>query len=233
SSLQNYLQWTESSNMPAVIDELLDGAHLLWIGLKRWDQVILYCHGGAYMMSCSENIMTFCQYLQVELEQRNIHVGIAILAYKLLPDNPFPTQLCKDKATFDTLFKAGAKPKNITLTGASAGGNLVLQMLAHILHHHASIEPIPEMRFCGIFLMSPWVSMKEDRELPQHLLEAKHKYDSLSSFYGRHACQVLLKDIPDADIQLIDPLEAPEDWFKGIERLTDSIFVMWGEVECL
>ncbi|KAK0201291.1 hypothetical protein DFS33DRAFT_1277569 [Desarmillaria ectypa] len=55
SSLNNYLQWRESNNMPATIDELPDGAHLLWIGPKRLDQV--------------------------ELEQRNIHVGIAILAY--------------------------------------------------------------------------------------------------------------------------------------------------------
>ncbi|PBK85872.1 alpha/beta-hydrolase [Armillaria gallica] len=235
SSLTNYLQWTQSRNLPATIDELPDGAHLLWIGPKRVDQVILYCHGGAYMMSYSGNVMTFCQYLQMELEQRNIHIGIAILAYKLLPENPFPAQLREAKAAVDTLLKAGAKPQNITLAGASAGGNLVLQMLTHMLHPLLSVAPvpIPETRFRGVFLMSPWVSMKEDRDLPQHLLETKHQYDSMSSRYERLACRTLLKDIPDAQIPFVDPLEAPQDRFDGISRLAERVFVMWGEVECL
>ncbi|KAG7442006.1 alpha/beta-hydrolase [Guyanagaster necrorhizus] len=251
SSLKNYLKWTESSNLPAAVDELPDGAHLLWIGPKQLDQVILYFHGGAYMMSCSGNVMTYCQYLHEELRQRNIHVGIAILAYsaspyspphvvdsfmiqaELVPDNPFPTQLRETKAALDMLLNGGAKPENITLAGASAGGNLVLQMLAHILHRLPSVEPIPETRFRGVFLMSPWVSMKADNGLAQHLLDAKHKYDNISSLYGRHVCRTLLKDISDTDIPFVDPLEAPEDWFNGIDRLADSVFVMWGEVECL
>ncbi|KAK0471499.1 Alpha/Beta hydrolase protein [Armillaria novae-zelandiae] len=234
SSLTNYLQWTQLHNLPATIDELPDGAHLLWIGPKRVDQVILYCHGGAYMMSCTGNVMTFCKYLQVELEQRNIHVGIAILAYKLLPDNPFPAQLHEAQAAIATLLNLGAKPQNITLAGASAGGNLVLQLLTHILHPFPSVSPItPEVNFRGVFLMSPWVSMQEDLNLPQNLLDAKHQYDSLSSQYGRLACRTLLKDVTPAHIPFVDPLEAPEDQFDGLSKLAERVFVMWGGVECL
>ncbi|KAK0190141.1 Alpha/Beta hydrolase protein [Armillaria mellea] len=231
SSLTNYLQWTESHSLPSTIEELPDGAHLLWVGPKRVDRVILYCHGGAYMMSCSGSVMTFCRYLQLELEQRNIHVGIAILAYKLLPENPFPTQLREATAAIDTLLRAGAA--DITLAGASAGGNLVLQLLTHILDPLPSVPPLCVPRFRGVFLMSPWVAMKEDRDLPQNLLETKHRYDSMSSRYGRLACWTLLKDIPDAHIPFVDPLEATEDRFDGISRLTERMFVMWGEVGCL
>ncbi|KAK0209920.1 Alpha/Beta hydrolase protein [Armillaria fumosa] len=229
----NYSQWTQSHNLLATIDELPDGAHLLWIGPKRVDRVILYFHGGAYMMSCSGNVMTFCRYLQLELEQRNIHVGIAILAYKLLPDNPFPTQLREAQAAIATLLSSGATPQNITLAGSSAGGNLVLQLLTHILHPLSSVSRIPEVRFRGVFLMSPWVSMKEDLALPQHLLDTKHQYDSLSAQYGRLACRTLLNDVSPVHIPFVDPLEAPEDQFDGLSKLAERVFVMWGEVECL
>ncbi|KAK0486797.1 Alpha/Beta hydrolase protein [Armillaria luteobubalina] len=236
SSLTNYRQWTQSHNLQATVDELPDGAHLLWIGPKRVDQVILYCHGGAYMMSCTGNVMTFCQYLQLELEQHNVHASIAILAYKLLPDNPFPAQLREAQAAISTLLSAGAKPQNITLAGASAGGNLVLQLFTHILHPLPSVPPIPitpSTPFRGVFLMSPWVSMQEDLGLPQHLLDAKHQYDSLSSQYGRLACRTLLKDVPTTHIPFVDSLEAPEDQFDGLSALAERVFVMWGEVECL
>ncbi|KAK0183566.1 Alpha/Beta hydrolase protein [Armillaria mellea] len=213
SSLTNYLQWTESQNLPATIEELPDGARLLWVGPKRVDRVICTVTvRGAYMMSCSGSVMTFCRYLQLELEQRNIHVGIAILAYKLLPENPFPAQLREATAAIDTLLRAGAA--DITLAGASAGGNLVLQLLTHILH------PLPP---------SPSSPCRASAEL----LEAKHQYDSMSSRYGRLACRTLLKDIPDTHIPFVDPLEATEDRFDGISRLAGRVFVMWGEVECL
>ncbi|KAK0481081.1 hypothetical protein EDD18DRAFT_1113193 [Armillaria luteobubalina] len=176
-----------------MVDELPDSAHLLWIGPKRMDQVIVYCHS--------------------TLEQPNVHVGIAILAYKLLPNNPFPAQLCKAQAAISTLLSAGTKPENITLTGASARGNLT--------------------RFHGILLVSPWVSMQEDLNLPQHCLDAKHQYNSLSAKYGQLPCWSLLHNVPPTQIPFIDPLEVPEDQFNGLSGLVEHGFVIWGEVECL
>ncbi|KAK0209926.1 hypothetical protein IW262DRAFT_1281103 [Armillaria fumosa] len=188
---------TSVSTLALLSHDFLSAAKA-WIGPKRLDRVILYCHGTAcaYMMSCSGNVMTFCRYLQLEIKTHNIHVSIAILAYKLLPNNSFPTQLCEAQAAISTLLTAGAKPHNITLAGTSAGGNLILQLLGHILHPLPSVSPVPEVCFRGVFLMSPWVSMQEDLSLPQHCLEAKHQYDSVSAQYGRLPCRTLLKDVP-------------------------------------
>ncbi|KAK0209908.1 hypothetical protein IW262DRAFT_1244121, partial [Armillaria fumosa] len=168
------------------------------------------------------------RYLQVELEQRNIHIGIAILAYKLLPNNPFPAQLCEAQAAISSLLNAGTKPQNITLTGASASRNLILQLFTHILHPLSSVSQIPEVCFHRVFLMFPWVSI-----LPQNLHKAKHQYDSLSTQYGHLACHTLLNDISPDNIAFINPLEVPEDQFNGLSRLAKGVFVMWGEVECL
>lgn len=136
------------------------------------------------MMSYTGNAMTFCRYLQLELQQCNIHLGIAILTYKLLPNNPFPAELGEVQASISTLLRLGAKAQNITLASASAGGNLVLQLLAHVLHPLPSVSPIPEVRFRGVFLMSPWIFLQEDFNLPHHLLDAKHQCDSPSSQYN-------------------------------------------------
>ncbi|KAK0482904.1 hypothetical protein EDD18DRAFT_1362304 [Armillaria luteobubalina] len=109
-------------------------------------------------MSCAKNVMMFFRYLQVELEEGSIHVGITIPAYKLLPDNPFPTQLSEAQAAISTIFSAGAKPKNITLAEASAGGNVVLQLLTHILQPLPSVSPLPippSTPFHGVFPGSP------------------------------------------------------------------------------
>ncbi|KAK0486767.1 hypothetical protein EDD18DRAFT_664712 [Armillaria luteobubalina] len=81
SSLKNYRQWTQPHNLPGTVDELLDRAHILWIGPKHVNPVILYCHGDTCMTTCTGNVMTFYRYFQLELEQCNIHVGIAIPAY--------------------------------------------------------------------------------------------------------------------------------------------------------
>ncbi|KAK0486779.1 hypothetical protein EDD18DRAFT_1111006 [Armillaria luteobubalina] len=98
------------------------------------------------------------RYLQVELKGCNIHVSIMILACKLFPDNPFPTQLSEAQVTISTIFSAGAKPRNITLAEASAGRNVVLQLLTHILQPLPSVSPLPippSTPFCGVFPGSP------------------------------------------------------------------------------
>ncbi|KAK0482907.1 hypothetical protein EDD18DRAFT_1200757 [Armillaria luteobubalina] len=122
SSLTNYRQWMQSHDLSITVDELPDGAHLLWISAKCVDRVNLYVlswYGtllyqmsseqleintvGAYVMSCAGNVLTFCRYLQVELEERNIHVGIAIsFNLELLPNNPFPAQLPGAQAAIST-----------------------------------------------------------------------------------------------------------------------------------
>ncbi len=45
SSIDVYLKWIKSVNLIPVVDELRDGAYLLWIGPKRLDKVLFYCHG--------------------------------------------------------------------------------------------------------------------------------------------------------------------------------------------
>ncbi|KAJ7832639.1 hypothetical protein B0H14DRAFT_2364673, partial [Mycena olivaceomarginata] len=40
-----YKKWTKESQVPVVVDELGEDTRLLWIGHKRLDRVIRFCHG--------------------------------------------------------------------------------------------------------------------------------------------------------------------------------------------
>ncbi|KAK0486766.1 hypothetical protein EDD18DRAFT_1110993 [Armillaria luteobubalina] len=75
--------------------------------------------------------------------------------------------------------------------------------------------------------------MEEDVNLPQHLLDAKHQYDSPNSHYSRLACRTLLNDVSPAHIFFVDSPEAPKHQFEGLSTLAECMFVMWGEVKCL
>lgn len=236
SSIDAYTKWTSSVNLTPVADELPDGANLLWIGPKRLDKVLFYCHGGAYKAGCNNTHMAFCRHLQLELEKRDISVGVVILAYKLLPENPFPVPLREARDGLEFLLAAGARPENIILSGDSAGGNLTLSLLSHILHHHPSVE-LPGLprnsQFRGLCLISPWVSMKSDSQCDLGAMEVRYQYDVISAKIGRPVCEMLVKDIPDSEIAFLDPLEGPESWFAGLDGLVERILITCGELECI
>jgi hypothetical protein len=45
TTLSVYKKWVKTVKLEPVVDELGEDARLLWIGPKRTDRVLLYCHG--------------------------------------------------------------------------------------------------------------------------------------------------------------------------------------------
>lgn len=45
TSVGVYSGWARKAKLPIIIDELGDGGKLLWIGPKRTEKMLLYCHG--------------------------------------------------------------------------------------------------------------------------------------------------------------------------------------------
>ncbi|KAK0432468.1 hypothetical protein EV421DRAFT_2024008 [Armillaria borealis] len=224
SSLTNYLQWTESRNLPATIDELPDGAHLLWIGPKRVDEVILYCHGGAYMMSCSGNVMTFCRYLQVELEQRNN-------SSQTTPSQP---NYAKPKPQWTPSSKPAPNPQTSHSQEPPPVGTSSSKFSPTCLHPSPIRRPHPRnalprcIPHVALGLhdggpRSPPAPARSQTHIRQHELPLRATCVSNRSS----------KTYQKPQFPFVDPLEAPEDRFDGLSRLAERVFVMWGEVECL
>ncbi|KAK0221385.1 Alpha/Beta hydrolase protein [Armillaria fumosa] len=231
-----YKRWAKEKKLPVDIEDLPEeGARLLWIGPKRTDKVIFYCHGGGYVLPFWDSFLAFWRHTQLELESRNIHVGIVLMSYNLVPPGKFPSQLREAKSGLEHLFKSGVKPENILLAGDSAGGNLILQIFSHMLHPLASVGNInfpseAPSRFRGAFLSSPWVSPSGDIGMGP---VRNDKTDLIGAKTYRSWGKVPLKDVPEADLAFMEPSKAPKTWFSGIEKLVERILVTSGEAECI
>ncbi|KAJ7222317.1 Alpha/Beta hydrolase protein [Mycena pura] len=230
TDLVMYEQWTKNNKQLKTIDELGDDAKLLWIGPKRLDRVVLFFHGGAFLLPCADFMVSFWRHVQLELEKQNIEVGFAVLSYSLAPYAVFPTRLKQARLALDFLFAAGVKPQNLQLVGDSAGGNLILQVLSQVMHPLASV---PEIRLPGplrgAFLISPWVSLSATSK--------SHTENDGRDIFTRRTLAAwgaeILKDTPPSDNAYVEAVRAPEDWFAGVERLVDRVLISSGGVELL
>ena len=109
--------------------------------------VILYFHGGGYVIGSAESSVP----LAAELAQRT---GAKVVAvdYRLAPENPFPAAVDDAKAAYQGLLSQGIAPGNIALAGESAGGGLAVA--AALILRDAEV-PLP----ASILAMSPWADL--------------------------------------------------------------------------
>ena len=112
------------------------------------DHVVLYLHGGGYVMG-----------------SRNTHRGLAgriaraakarvlLPEYRLAPEHPFPAAVDDATACWRWLVSQGFAPQRMAITGDSAGGGLTL---ATLLALKANVAPMPA---CAVAL-SPWTDLE-------------------------------------------------------------------------
>jgi monoterpene epsilon-lactone hydrolase len=112
------------------------------------DSVILYLHGGGYVICSLESH----RHLVAEVGRA---AGTRTLAidYRLAPEHPFPAPVEDTVAAYRYLLDSGLKPTRIALAGDSAGGGLVVGALLAI--REAGL-PLPACGWC----ISPWVDME-------------------------------------------------------------------------
>ncbi|KAJ6578882.1 Alpha/Beta hydrolase protein [Mycena vulgaris] len=225
-----YKAWTKTNKLPAVIDELGEDARLLWIGPKRLERVVMFLHGGAFLIPASDFSLSFWRYVQLELEKQNIEVGFALLNYSLGPIATYPTPLNQARLGLEFLLAAGVKPQNLQLVGDSAGGNLILQLVSQMLHPRASVPEIHlPSPIRGALLISPWVNLRADSA--SHTENDGRDFLSVRTLttWGR----TVLAHVPEADRAFAEPVRAPAGWFEGMERVVERVLVTAGGAECL
>jgi epsilon-lactone hydrolase len=88
------------------------------------DRVILYLHGGGYVMG---SINT--HRAMVARISRAAQAKALALDYRLAPEHPFPAAVEDATAAYRWLLAQGYKPAKIVIAGDSAGGGLTLATL--------------------------------------------------------------------------------------------------------
>jgi acetyl esterase/lipase len=108
--------------------------------------VILYLHGGAYLMGSPATHRAMLARLSQMTGLR-----ACLPDYRLAPEHPYPAALEDAMACWRGLVDRGYAPDRIVLGGDSAGGGLMLALLARLLARGE--------RPAAAFALSPWTDL--------------------------------------------------------------------------
>ncbi|UVE94570.1 alpha/beta hydrolase [Dietzia sp. B32] len=122
----------------------------LWVGRKRFfdsDKVIYHVHGGGFTFGSPWSHKALASRIASETG-----VPVFLPDYRLAPEHPHPAATEDTIAGWEWLLEMGFPAENIVVAGDSAGGNLAMQLVAHLERTGA---PMP----AGVVLLSPWVDL--------------------------------------------------------------------------
>ncbi len=111
------------------------------------DRVVLYLHGGGYVIGSIKSH----RYLMQNVSRFSGAKTLG-LNYRLAPENPFPAALEDATKAYCWLLTQGYKAQNIAIAGDSAGGGLTLATLVNLRDKGI------ELPAAGV-LISPWADL--------------------------------------------------------------------------
>jgi acetyl esterase/lipase len=113
----------------------------------RADAVVLYLHGGGYVIGSPRSH----RHLAAAIG-RAAGTPALLLDYRLAPEHPFPAALEDAVAAYEWILARGIAPERIVLAGDSAGGGLTVATLLALRDRGL---PTPAGGVC----ISPWVDL--------------------------------------------------------------------------
>jgi acetyl esterase/lipase len=112
------------------------------------DRVILYLHGGGYVIGSINTHRAMIARISRASKARALAID-----YRLAPEHPFPAAVDDSAAAYSWLLAQGYKPGKIVIAGDSAGGGLTLATLVAL---RDAGQPMP----AGAVPISPWTDLE-------------------------------------------------------------------------
>jgi phosphinothricin tripeptide acetyl hydrolase len=113
----------------------------------RADAVLLYLHGGGYVIGSPRSH----RHLAAALARASGARALS-LDYRLAPEHPFPAALDDAVAAYEWLLGQGVAARRVVVAGDSAGGGLTVATLLALRERD---RPLPAAGVC----ISPWVDL--------------------------------------------------------------------------
>ncbi|KAL4786367.1 Alpha/Beta hydrolase protein [Aspergillus varians] len=230
STIQGYEAYTKQHNLTPEIVTLSHGASGLWIGNKNARNIVVYYHGGGFVLPAVPGHFSFLSNLLEELNNNGHDVAIFFLAYTLSPPAEYPTQLRQSVEALRYILTKGSRdPSNVIVGGDSAGGNLALAVLLHLTHPHPEIDPLPlkdGADLAGVFGFAPWVNFALDGKSV-----TENQYKDLLPAEGLKAWSIVYLGKRKAGDAWSEPAKAPTEWWVGVKA--KRVLILAGSDEIL
>ena len=109
-------------------------------------------HGGGYYRGSVAATRATVARISAEAKVKCLSID-----YRLAPENPFPAAIDDTFSAYEWLINEEIQPKNIIVSGQSAGGGLCLALLLKIKENNIS-QPL------GAVALSPWTDLYQSGE---------------------------------------------------------------------
>ncbi|CAK3888142.1 Steryl acetyl hydrolase 1 [Lecanosticta acicola] len=224
----NYLDLAAKHKFQPETTVLNSGLKLHWLGPKNSEKVILYFHGGGYALPCSPGHVQWLFDLQKELSKKT-SVSVILVHYTLTPHLQYPGQLSQAVETLNwVLGKHGKKPSQVAIGGDSAGGNLTLGLMSHLLHPLPDITKVELSEpLATAVLISPWTSFGTDGDSWKRNATS----DMLPPEAARRWASLYLGDSPANEYN--EPIRADSQFYSGLPKIVENLLVWGGGGEVL
>lgn len=226
----NYLKYAKDHNFPPETITLPLGEQAHWFGSKTATKVLVYFHGGGYVLPCGAGHMAWLDDLRKAMGP---DVSALLLAYDLAPEHTYPTQLRQATELLRHLIQVqGRNPSDLVLGGDSAGANLLLGLLSHLAHPHPQVESLLlPGKFRGALLISPWCSLT-NTHTPAFIANAERDMFDARAL-ARWAAAFLASDSAFAGDFYNEPVLAAPEWWEPVADLVDEVLIWAGDNEIL
>ena len=130
---------------------LVGNIYAEWItcGDVDTDKTFMFIHGGGYYRGSIAATRATVARISAEAKVRCLSIE-----YRLAPEHPFPAAIDDTYTAYNWLLKEGMDPKNIIVSGQSAGGGLCLALLLKIKENNG-FQPK------GAVAISPWTDLSQ------------------------------------------------------------------------
>lgn len=217
-------------------------ASILWVGdVARATKFVLFFHGGGYMAPLNPGHLNWIWNAYIKKGEwksygQSAHghtVAAAVLQYSLSPGAKYPTQLRQAATALNYMMGKGIDPQDMILGGDSAGGNLSVQLLRHLVYPVPGVEPVVlgDRRVAGVFLVSPWVSGRTDTVSFRDNGSVDMLSASIVKDSGAHVLNPMVNQAGPVEAHPALPLDGDLGWLQSIQRVTKSMYVTCGEQE--
>lgn len=132
----------------------IGGVECDWVVPKNCDEsrVLLFLHGGAYLMGSSKTHRTMVSHIA-----KAAGVRALLPNYRLAPEDPFPAGLEDCLTVYRKLLDGEVAPQKLVIAGDSAGGGMTMATLL-------SLRDAGDAMPAAACLLSPWLDLAAEGE---------------------------------------------------------------------